>query len=134
MYTLRTSPFFDIQPEDEITDTDSTTIKTTKLGSLSFTNVDTDSDTLQGIAEPNKTFGVNTCWQSDPRISWETTSDAAGAWQADLTAATGEPVDLRAGVAGSGALVLFKKSIAHRGWTPLLHFVQLSRRSAPAAG
>ncbi|MEK7324238.1 MAG: ABC transporter substrate-binding protein, partial [Chloroflexota bacterium] len=71
---------YDIKAGDLVTVTDGATTKEHVVVNFEITDIDLDTDTVYGIAEPNQTVSVWTCWQNEPCINREVVADQDGNW------------------------------------------------------
>ncbi|MBI3738362.1 MAG: PhnD/SsuA/transferrin family substrate-binding protein, partial [Chloroflexi bacterium] len=77
------SGIYDIQPGDTVSMSNGSLTKTTIVANLSFTNVDLDTNMVYGIAEPNQTVNIWTCYNG-PCVNRDETADQDGNWSTNF--------------------------------------------------
>ena len=78
------SGVYDIQTGDEISISNGTITKNTVVMNLAFTDVDLETDTVTGMAEPNQVVNIWTCYSNDPCVNRNETANANGDWIANF--------------------------------------------------
>ena len=71
---------YDLKAGDIVTVTDGSTTKQLVVSNFMITNVNLDTDTVYGSADPGQRVNIWTCWQNNPCINRDETADADGYW------------------------------------------------------
>jgi len=79
-FNIELAEEYDLKAGDIVTATDGTTTKELVVADFEITDVDVDTDTVYGFADPGQSVNVWTCWQDEPCINREVTADQEGNW------------------------------------------------------
>ena len=71
---------YQVKIGDKVSVSNGTTTKATIVTNLAFTNIDINADMVYGVAAPNQTVNIWTCWQNEPCINRDETVDQFGNW------------------------------------------------------